>query len=213
MSDTTTSTTPTTLPAASSAFHRPAALIGGGLGLAAVGALATALVLGGPKSDDASPYMDATAPAVRSAAATPDGAAAARPAAAAKNQQHSEAAGRAPAQKVAAAPACASCGVVEAVTPVQQQGEGTGLGAVAGGVLGAVVGHQIGGGSGKKAMTVIGAVGGGVAGNEIEKRQRATTVYRLKIRMADGTLRSVTQAQQFAVGQQVKVEGESVKPA
>jgi len=61
--------------------------------------------------------------------------------------------------------------------------------------------------------TVVGAVGGGLAGNEIEKRQRATTVYELKIRMADGTLRSVTQSQALTVGQQVRVEGETVKPA
>src|SRR5439155_11433061 len=36
-------------------------------------------------------------------------------------------------QRVAA---CANCGVIEAVRPVQQKGQGTGLGAVAGGVLG-----------------------------------------------------------------------------
>ncbi|MFY9509975.1 MAG: glycine zipper 2TM domain-containing protein [Rubrivivax sp.] len=199
-------TTTPTVPTVSSAFHRPAALIGGGLGLAAIGALATALVLGGPGSQDAqdSPYMTATEPAVQAAKGR-DGEAAER---AGKTRQVAEAG-----PKKAAAPVCASCGVVEAVTPVQHKGEGTGLGAVAGGVLGAVVGHQVGGGNGKKAMTVIGAVGGGVAGNEIEKRQRATTVYQLKIRMADGTLRSVTQSQQFAVGQQVKLEGETVRPA
>jgi outer membrane lipoprotein SlyB len=89
---------------------------------------------------------------------------------------------------------CKSCGVVEGVRAVERKGEGSGVGAVAGGVVGAVVGNQMGGGSGKAAMTVLGAIGGGVAGNEIEKRHKATTVYDVRVRMDDGTLRSFTSA-------------------
>lgn len=107
--------------------------------------------------------------------------------------------------------ACANCGVVEAVTPVQRKGEGTGVGAVVGGVLGGVVGHQMGGGRGKDAMTVIGAVGGGVAGHEVEKRARATTLYRVRVRMDDGSTRTVTQGASIAVGQAVQVEGGRLK--
>ncbi len=187
-------------PAAATApspFSRPATLIGAGLGLAALGALATALVLGRPDSND-SPYMAATEPALQTA--KPKDPKATKAAAPAKDAQH------------AAAPACASCGVVEAVTAVRHEGEGTGLGAVAGGVLGGVVGHQIGGGNGKKAMTVLGAVGGGLAGNEIEKRQRATTVYQVQVRMADGSLRNVSQAHAIAVGQRVSVDGQHLTP-
>lgn len=106
---------------------------------------------------------------------------------------------------------CSTCGVVEAVTPIQVKGEGTGLGAAAGGILGGVIGHQMGGGSGKDAMTVIGAVGGGVAGHEIEKRQRATTTYQVRVRMADGSLRTVTQPQALAVGAAVRLEGEPLR--
>jgi outer membrane lipoprotein SlyB len=101
--------------------------------------------------------------------------------------------------------------VVESVTPYQQKGEGTGIGAVAGGVLGGVLGHQVGGGDGKKAMTVLGAIGGGMAGHEVEKRQRATTMYSVKVRMADGTLRTVTQSTAPTVGQQVTVEGSQIR--
>lgn len=196
-----TTPTPVAVPK-SSAFSRQAALIGGGLGLVAIGALATVMVLGGSGKGD-SPYMDATAPATQStdAQAGKTGKTAAKvaqPAAAPK--------------KVAAAPECASCGVVESVTPVQQKGEGTGIGAVAGGVLGGVLGHQVGGGDGKKLATVVGAVGGGLAGNEIEKRQRATTVYQVKVRMADGSLHTVTQAQSLTVGQKVLVDGQQLKP-
>ena len=41
-------------------------------------------------------------------------------------------------------------------------------------------------------MTVIGAVGGAMAGREVEKRQRSTTVYDTRVRMDDGSTRSFT---------------------
>ncbi|WP_234413730.1 glycine zipper 2TM domain-containing protein [Ideonella sp. A 288] len=103
--------------------------------------------------------------------------------------------------------ACAECGVVESVAAVVQKGEGSGVGAVAGGVLGGVLGHQIGGGNGRKAMTVIGAVGGGLAGHEIEKRQRSTTSYRVKVRMDDGSMRTVNRSEPIASGTRVTVDG------
>lgn len=113
---------------------------------------------------------------------------------------------------VASTPRCADCGVVEAVTPVRREGQASGVGAVAGTVLGGVLGHQIGGGSGRKLMTVIGAVGGGLAGHEIEKRQRATTDYRVTLRMADGSERSLTQATPPSVGQWVRISGGQLRP-
>jgi outer membrane lipoprotein SlyB len=116
----------------------------------------------------------------------------------------------APAEPVVAA-VCNTCGVVEAVTPFEKKGEGTGIGAVAGGVIGGVVGNQVGGGNGRKAMTVLGAVGGGMAGHEIEKRQRATTLYAVKVRMEDGSLRSVTQSTAPTVGQKVTLDGTEIK--
>ncbi len=102
--------------------------------------------------------------------------------------------------------ACASCGVVKSVTPVEQKGEATGVGAVGGAVVGALLGSQVGGGNGKKAMTVIGAMGGGAAGHEIEKRARGSTVYRVSVRMEDGSIRTLTQAAPPAVGQKVTVD-------
>jgi outer membrane lipoprotein SlyB len=113
------------------------------------------------------------------------------------------------AERVAAT--CAQCGIVEAVTPFQQKGEGSGVGAVGGAVVGGLLGSQMGSGSGKKAMTVIGAVGGGLAGNEIEKRQRASTLYSVKVRMEDGSLRTITQSTAPAVGQKVTVDGSTLK--
>jgi outer membrane lipoprotein SlyB len=129
-------------------------------------------------------------------------------------------------QSVAAAPAtrgeshstqpamvsvCNSCGVVEAVEPVQREGKGSGVGAVAGGVVGGALGNRMGAGSGKTAMTVLGVVGGGLAGHAIEKKVKTETVYRVKVRMEDGSVRSLTQAKSMAVGTHVTVQGETLK--
>jgi len=110
-----------------------------------------------------------------------------------------------------AAPACANCGVVESVQAVQSKGEGTGLGAVAGGVVGGALGHQMGKGNGRTAMTVLGAIGGGVAGHEVEKHARAETVYSVRVRMNDGTVRTVTHQEPLAIGARVTVDGQTVR--
>ena len=201
---------------AGSSFSRPAALIGGAVALVALTAIATTLAVRPATPPDARGAGDAAGTSATLAAAQPEGAprTAAPPKAPAAG--HEPAATKPPPAaappRSATAAVCAHCGVVEAVTPVQQKGEATGLGAVGGAVVGGLLGSAVGGGDGKKAMTVIGAVGGGVAGNEIEKRQRATTVYQVKVRMDDGTLRTVTQATAPSVGQKVTLEGEQLKP-
>ena len=106
---------------------------------------------------------------------------------------------------------CASCGVVESVNAVQQQGLATGLGAVAGGVLGGVVGHQMGGGKGKTAMTALGAIGGVLAGNEVEKRARSETLFNVQVRMEDGSTRVFQQSQSMAIGTHVVVDGTKLR--
>lgn len=166
----------------------------GGIGMLAGGALAAAIVASPLVRGNSAP--DASAPAPTTAAAPAKAPAAAAP------------------QRAAAAPAevCASCGTVESVTVVKQKGEGTGVGAVAGGVIGGVVGNQIGGGSGKTVATVLGAVGGGMAGHEIEKQARATTTFQVRVRMDDGTVRTVTQRQQPAVGARVNVTAQGLRP-
>lgn len=104
-------------------------------------------------------------------------------------------------------PACAVCGHVESVQPVQQAAPATGVGAVAGGVLGAVVGNQVGKGSGRTAATVLGAVGGGYVGHRVEQNTRTQTVYQVRVRMQDGSVRHFQRAQAVAVGLPVIVEG------
>ena len=116
------------------------------------------------------------------------------------------------APKAAAAPVCRDCGVVESVRTITKKGEAGGVGAVAGGVLGAVVGNQMGKGNGRTAMTVLGAVGGGVAGNEIEKRSKSTTVHEVRVRMDDGSVRTIEQAASARTGERVQVEGNKLRP-
>ena len=112
---------------------------------------------------------------------------------------------------VQAKPICASCGTIEAVTPVTRAGKGSGVGMVAGGVLGAVLGNQVGNGNGRTAATVLGAVGGGRAGNAVEKNIKKDTVYNVRVRMQDGSSRTLEQASAPAVGSKVTVEGSTLR--
>jgi outer membrane lipoprotein SlyB len=114
---------------------------------------------------------------------------------------------------VQAPPVCNYCGTVESVQAVKQQAEGSGGGAVAGGLLGGVVGHQMGNGRGRDAMTVIGAIGGALAGNAVEKNVRAETVYTLRVRMDDGSYRTVTQKTPIAAGARVTLDNLGAHPA
>lgn len=104
-------------------------------------------------------------------------------------------------------PACANCGTIVSIQTLQHEGEGTGLGAVAGGVAGGLVGNQIGKGNGNTLMTILGLGGGAYAGHTIEKKMKSTTDYIIKVRMEDGSYRTITQHDQpkYAVGDQVKV--------
>ena len=113
---------------------------------------------------------------------------------------------------------CQTCGVVESAVAVQRQGEVNGIGnsqigvgTVAGGVLGAVLGNQVGGGSGRTAATVLGAAGGAYAGNAVEKNMKKVTVYSMRIRMNDGSYRTIEQSNAISAGTQVYVEGNSIR--
>ena len=96
-------------------------------------------------------------------------------------------------------------GTVESVTPVQRNAKTGGLGVVAGGVLGALVGNQIGKGGGRTLGTIVGAVGGGFAGNAVEKQMKKETVYQVGVRMDDGSLRSIEQANAPSIGSRINL--------
>jgi len=104
--------------------------------------------------------------------------------------------------------ACSTCGTVVAISEIKQEGHGTGIGAVGGAVAGGVVGNQFGAGNGRTAMTLLGALGGGLAGNSVEKHLRSTTSYSVRVRMENGKTRYFTyhQAPPFQQGERVRVE-------
>ncbi len=100
-----------------------------------------------------------------------------------------------------------SVATVLSITPVNVSESNNGLGAVAGGVLGGVAGHQMGGGRGRDVMTVLGAVGGAVAGNAIETHQRRVYRYDVLVRTGDGSTRTLHYSTQptFAVGDRIQL--------
>lgn len=109
--------------------------------------------------------------------------------------------------------ACSNCGTIESVTPIQRAAPTSGIGAVAGGLVGGLLGNQVGGGSGKAVATVAGAVGGGFAGNAIERNTRKTTTYEVRVRMNDGSVRTIEQGSAATTGARVVVDGNVLRPA
>lgn len=109
---------------------------------------------------------------------------------------------------------CHECGRIEAIQEVTTRGEGTGLGAIAGGVLGGILGHQVGRGGGKDLATIAGAVGGAVAGHQVERNTRSEKQYQVTVRLDDGTLRTVTQASNGSLrqGDRVRLSNGSIVP-
>jgi outer membrane lipoprotein SlyB len=108
---------------------------------------------------------------------------------------------------VAADASCDKCGTIAKIRKFEKEGEGTGLGIVAGGLAGGLLGHQIGGGTGKDIATVAGVAGGAYAGHQVEKKARATTRYEIKVKMDSGEMATLIKDKEpaFAVGDKVKI--------
>lgn len=186
-------------------------------------AVGVAAVLGWLPSPSANPHADApvagAGPESANLAPAPQAAVPPAPAPAQTGRPASAAAPR-PAAPAPAQQACQSCGVVEAVRQVQVPVKDNSdhlVGTIGGGVVGGVVGNQFGGGSGKTALTVLGAVGGALAGREVERnirQQQTVTHYELTVRMSDGSARQFRSAQPFAFasGDRVRVENNQLLP-
>jgi outer membrane lipoprotein SlyB len=191
-------------------------------------AVGVAAVMGWLPSPSANPHADtnlapapgsasqpASQPAVQQAQQSAPQTQQARPASA--SAPRAAAPAPAPAQ---AKQACQSCGVVETIRQVQVPVKDNSdhlVGTIGGGVVGGVVGNQFGGGSGKTALTVLGAVGGALAGREVERnirQQQTVTHYELTVRMNDGSARQFRSAQPFAFasGDHVRVENNQLLP-
>jgi hypothetical protein len=81
---------------------------------------------------------------------------------------------------------CSTCGTVVAISAVHQEG--------------------------RTAMTLLGALGGGLAGNSVEKHIRSSTSYSVRVRMENGKMRYFTyhEAPPFQQGQHVRVENSTL---
>ncbi len=221
-------TTPTPVRTGAGGLPRGVWIGGGLMGLTII-ALATTLVV---RSNGDSAAADTTATPLVATAATPGAPAteqssvanptaataaineSAKPAAARHTTapvHHEAARDTAPAQQVAAAaPVCDTCGVIDGYSAVKVQGQNNGVGAVAGGVGGALIGSKIAGRGNHTLGGAIGAIGGGLLGNAIETHQRTSTAYDVRVRMNDGSIRTIRQATVPTVGQRVNVEGNAL---
>jgi outer membrane lipoprotein SlyB len=117
-----------------------------------------------------------------------------------------------PPARVSAPPRCVDCGVIDNVRQVTHEGQGTGAGAVIGGLAGGVLGSNIGKGNTRTVASIAGAVGGGLLGNSIEKSQRTTVAYQVVVRMNDGTTRQIESQSlpPWRTGDKVKLVGGSI---
>ena len=71
----------------------------------------------------------------------------------------------------------------------------------------AVVGHQVGQGSGNTIATILGAGGGALAGNAVEKNVKKSVSWKVTVDMSDGSTRTFSFANQpnYAAGDRVRV--------
>ncbi len=108
-------------------------------------------------------------------------------------------------------------GNITAIDPIRSDPKpSSGAGLVIGGVLGGLLGNQMGGGDGRKAATALGAVGGAIAGNNVERlRSRDVVGYRVQLQLDNGQQRSVTLRQRgdFGTGDRVRLVGGKLQRA
>ena len=97
---------------------------------------------------------------------------------------------------------------VESVRPVVLDKGTTGVGAGAGALVGGVAGAAlIGHGWGSAAAGLLGAVGGGLAGNAIEQNTSKSQGLEITVRRRNGTLLAISQPanEQFYPGDRVRL--------
>lgn len=98
-------------------------------------------------------------------------------------------------------------GKVISVRPfIGQESQPNLTGALVGATAGGVVGHQFGGGNGKTALTVLGVLGGAVAGSQINQTLVNIPMTELQIQMQNGSSFNVNVKDSgFRIGQTVEI--------
>jgi outer membrane lipoprotein SlyB len=91
---------------------------------------------------------------------------------------------------IVTAPVYGEYGQVTSIDVIPIAARPSGAGAILGAVVGGVVGNQFGAGAGRALATGAGVVGGAVAGNAIEGRQKHDDeVFRVGVRLDSGVQR------------------------
>lgn len=102
-------------------------------------------------------------------------------------------------------------GKIEQINPAQiTSSHHSGLGAIVGGLGGLALGSLIGNGTGRDVAMAAGAIGGALAGNEVQKNyDQPKPGEQIIVRLKSGVLVSVTQpiSSVLQVGEAVFVEG------
>lgn len=98
-------------------------------------------------------------------------------------------------------------GTIESVRFARLNEDNAPVGTIAGAAIGGLLGSGIGRGGGRGITTVLGAVGGGLAGNAIEHNATAQNGEELVVRLDSGATIAVVQggSQGFEAGQRVRV--------
>jgi len=111
-----------------------------------------------------------------------------------------------PTYQVIQSPPPARIGTVESLREVLEPKDPSGAGLVVGGLVGGGLGSLVGGGSGRTVATVVGALGGAYAGNQIERSQ-SQMVYQIGIKYDDGTWATIRQTTPtgLRIGDRVRV--------
>lgn len=97
---------------------------------------------------------------------------------------------------------------IEGVRPVLIEGTKSGVGKIAGAAIGGIAGSNIGQGRESIAGAVLGGVAGGVAGDAIEEGMTRTQGMEITVRLENGELRAVVQAddgENFQPGETVRL--------
>ncbi len=108
--------------------------------------------------------------------------------------------------------ACTDCAVVESIRAVDAGGGRGYVGAITGGLVGAILGDQFGRGDGRRFARILGALGGALAGREIERGGLRRTRFEVVLRLPNGTAqtRSYESAPPFKVGDTVRLRAYSM---
>ena len=106
----------------------------------------------------------------------------------------------------------ARTGTVESVREVVEQEGSSGLGMIAGGLIGGGLGSLVGAGTGRTVATVVGALGGGYVGNQLESKQ-TQVAYEIGVKYDDGTWATIRQTSPtgLRIGDRVVVTDNSIQ--